>query len=240
VFTVIPQFQKEAESIIAGLLPYLQFCNPGNDGSLEKSFTVGAVKRWMDATWDPINYCVRTQDDAIVQFILDGDPEFDFSELLSSATAAGYVSQTLPLTQLRQRPGATLYGQDSDSVSTMGTKASKSTTASARAKRLSVSFQLPAEPSPMAASSPLVAPTSDSTSLTSPLTQPSDSTDDKVSVLSLKVDLLTSQIQQLLQLRTQSLAAEHTPPVLTQHDHSPEKQVMFGAGSFAAAGAGSS
>ena len=223
IFTVIPQFQQEAESILSGLLPFLQFCNPRSEGSLEKSFTVCAVERWADATWDHLNYCVRTLDDTIVQFILDGDHELDFSAF-ESDTNIGIASTELepsywPRPWDGQSASKTLDGNDADSVSTMGTRTSKSV-ALAGSKRKSVTFSALNSKAP---------PVSNMDS-----TNPADT----IAGLSAKVDALTSQLAQLLQLQRPSPTATDT----TETDHTPEQLMVSpdGAGSPRAAGAGSS
>ena len=119
-FSVIPQFESEARTLLAGLLPFLKFQHPAYTTAIERNFTPVAIDRATNESWDNVNFCVITPDDAMVQFILDEDAEFDFSESPSP------ISQTVQVVPIL-RPSAahleatTLYGRDNDSVSTTAT-----------------------------------------------------------------------------------------------------------------------
>ena len=125
VFQYIPQFQAEAEAVITGLLTYLKHIDEGNSSAFEKCFTQVMIENSRTSTWDDLNFCVRTLTDRDVEFFLEGDEELDLTEFQPLSERMDALNLTRPDPSNLQ--ATTLYGRDTDSVSTLGTRGTSRT-----------------------------------------------------------------------------------------------------------------
>lgn len=137
VVTFLPQFESDARLILAALLPFLESLLPRHKPRLHKYFTPAAVDRAKVAKWDAANYCVITPDDAIIRDLLAGDNDYDLSGDATTVPAAPVEQAIKP--PARPDPvnlaSETLYGADTDSVSTIGTARTRGGRTGGRAGR---------------------------------------------------------------------------------------------------------
>jgi hypothetical protein len=129
VITVIPDFQSEARTVLAGILPFLAFHYPDHRERLDAMFTPAAVERAQLATWDPVSHSVITAEDGIIASLEEVDTDLDLNpgEVLveggPSASARDIPARPDP----GRLQGRTLYGGDTDSVSTVNTRGTQHT-----------------------------------------------------------------------------------------------------------------
>ena len=77
VVTFLLRFEAEAWMILSGLLIYLSFYHPDQAKVIAMYFTAAAMECTIDQKWDPVQYCIMTPDDEVVDDLLEVDAEFD-------------------------------------------------------------------------------------------------------------------------------------------------------------------
>ncbi len=129
IVTVIPEFQSEARTVLAGIIPFLTFHYSDHKERVEAMFTPAAVERAQSAVWDPVSYAVITAEDGILAQLEEVDADLDIAP--SEVMVEGGPSNTVHNTPTRPAPGRlqgrTLYGGDTDSVSTINTRGTQHT-----------------------------------------------------------------------------------------------------------------
>jgi hypothetical protein len=219
LFTYIPQFAVEAKAVIDGLLPFLKFYHPDHVANLERCFTAGAVERAYEETWDPNKYSVRTISDRVVELLLDGDKDFDFSASGNLGTTSSVKEKATAAKNSRPSPAnlqSTLYGNATDSVGSLDTRGNK-TAASARSQS--------------------------DRSTQSTISNATQSSAAALRELQTKYDNLQNQLQQFILASHQPPNLQSAADTASQplQDHMHEQQVVSpdSAGGPRAAGAGS-
>lgn len=113
VFVVLPALEQEARSLITGLLPYLHAVHPDHHQAINRCFTPEAVARAQTTRWDLTHHSLITDDDSLVQDILDEDDGFTLA--MSSTSTAPHIDPIPP----DSHPATTFFAADNDSVSTL-------------------------------------------------------------------------------------------------------------------------
>ena len=183
-FQFLPELESEARLMISNLLPYL---NHHYGDISNKCFTPSAVERLSDCKWDPEAGTIVGTYDEEINFLDESDlmAQYISSKSIPSVTTA---SPTTSINKLPVSPPpktnflhATAYGNDEDSVSTLGNHT---------ARKWSVG------PSP----SPMRSPTSIPNTITH-TGHPSSSADDRslgsVSTLNTRVNSIEGHMQEL-------------------------------------------
>jgi hypothetical protein len=130
-----------------GFLPFLRFEleKVSNVSRLEMFFTETAVERAAEAVWDAEEGCAITPDDLYVDAMFDTDEEYDLSggdtENATNGDTA-IIDQTPPDRPDPRTLNTTLYGADTDSVTTMGTKGKQTGKPAPRPKKPDQSIHL--------------------------------------------------------------------------------------------------
>jgi hypothetical protein len=129
VITVIPDFQSEARTVLAGFLPFLAFHYPNHHERLDAMFTPAAVERAQLATWDPVSHSVITAEDGILANLEEVDADLDLNpnEVLVEGGPSASARDTPVRPDPGQLQGRTLYGGDTDSVSTINSRGTQHT-----------------------------------------------------------------------------------------------------------------
>jgi len=128
VVTFIPDFEAEACTVLAGIIPFLRHTFPNHHDRIHALFTPSAVERSYDAHWDPDAYAVITAKDGILGELEEIDSELDLLPPAAFQVEGGPARSDQPS---RPDPGNlqrhNLYGGETDSVSmivTQGTRRS--------------------------------------------------------------------------------------------------------------------
>ena len=119
-FQFLPELESEARLMISNLLPYLHH----HHGDItKKCFTPSAVERLNDCKWDPESGSIVGAYDEEINFLDDSDL---MAQYISSKTPTPTTPQITPM---KSPPNTTIqpiilnstaYGNDEDSVSTLG------------------------------------------------------------------------------------------------------------------------
>jgi hypothetical protein len=141
VISILPQFEPEARSMLMGLLTFLRFGlkDKSNVPRLDNFFTGTAVDRAADAEWDAETGCAITPEDRHVESIFEIDAEYDLSGGDSEIATNGdtvMLDQTPPDRPDPSTLNKTLYGEDSDTVTTLGTNGKQTGRGKKAAQRL--------------------------------------------------------------------------------------------------------
>ena len=129
-FQFLPELESEARLMISNLLPYLHF---HHGDQTKKCFTPSAVDRLADCKWDPDAGSIIGAYDDEINFLDESDI---MAQYISSKTASNpKVSTTSnpqppPHTTTHPILNSTAYGNDEDSVSTLGNTTTKKWTTS--------------------------------------------------------------------------------------------------------------
>ena len=77
VVTFVPEFESEARTVLAGLIPFLRYLFSAHEERVNAMFTPAAVERSQEATWDPESYAVLTPDDGILTNLEEVDAKLN-------------------------------------------------------------------------------------------------------------------------------------------------------------------
>ena len=139
-FQFLPELESEARLMISNLLPYLHF---HHGDQTKKCFTPSAVDRLADCKWDPDAGSIIGAYDDEINFLDESDI---MAQYISSKTASNPKISTTsnpqppPHTTTHPILNSTAYGNDEDSVSTLGNTTTKKWTTS--------QFTTPPRPNP--------------------------------------------------------------------------------------------
>ena len=219
IFQFLPELESEARLMISNLLPYLQH----HYGDIVKQcFTPSAVDRSNECTWDPVSGTIKGSYDEEINFLDDSDlmAQYISSKSPPNTTPQPALTPTKEPTPTPIQPlrlTATAYGNDDDSVSTLGHYTTKRWSPSKSSPQKSPSFTIPSTISP--SGNP---PTSDDRSMGS------------VSTLNSRITSMEGQFQQL------SGTMEHIKQMLTliatptaTQDGDPRQSADAGQGNLA-------
>jgi len=113
VLTFVPDFMDQADAVLSQLVPYLKFL----EGEyIEKFFTAEALSRAVGCEWDESKGCAISALDSELDEIEILDEGYDIS---NPSKPSNVLDLTQP--QIQEPTNRTLFGNDDDSVSTMGT-----------------------------------------------------------------------------------------------------------------------
>ena len=180
-FQFLPELESEARLMISNLLPYLHH----HYGDIaKKCFTPSAVDRLQDCQWDPIAGTIVGAYDEEINYLEEDDimTQYISSKSSTAPNLKTTGSNPNPPQPLAQQPlNTTAYGQDDDSVSTLGNNTTQK-------------WRGPYTPSPI--KSPFAVPRSITHS-----PKPSSISDDKsigsVSTLNTRINSIEGQFQEL-------------------------------------------
>ena len=116
--TFLPEFLSQADQILSQLVPYTIYL----EGEyVEKFFSTEALAKSAGCVWDEEKGCATSALDNELDNITEMDDGYDFANPINP-------SNVLDLTHLtndnqEKQPARTLFGNDNDSISTLGTKA---------------------------------------------------------------------------------------------------------------------
>ena len=129
VVTFVPEFESEARTVLAGLIPFLHYLFPEHVERVNAMFTPAAVERSQEASWDPESYAVLTPDNGILANLEEVDAELNIQPPSSAAATGGLSIANNLSPPARPNPNRlitrTLYGNDNDSVSTIDTQGTR-------------------------------------------------------------------------------------------------------------------
>lgn len=116
VLTFLPEFESQADQILSQLVPYVKHL----EGEyVTKFFSSEALSKSEGCEWDVEKGCATSALDKELEEIEDMDDGYDFANPIRP-------SNVLDLTNINNNPTVTnprtLFGNDTDSISTMGTK----------------------------------------------------------------------------------------------------------------------
>ena len=119
-FQFLPELESEARLMISNLLPYLHH----HYGEITKQcFTPSAVERLQECQWDPVAGTIVGSYDDEINYLDEDDIMTQYISSKSSTTnaATGTALKSPTPQQTKQQPlNTTAYGNDDDSVSTLG------------------------------------------------------------------------------------------------------------------------
>ena len=130
-FQFLPELESEARLMLSNLLPYLHY-HYGDQAT--RCFTPAAVERLDDCKWDPDAGSIVGAYDDEIDFLDKSDimAQYISSKSTSTPTTSNsHINQTKPFTTTITPTllNTTAYGNDDDSVSTLGNPTSRKWTA---------------------------------------------------------------------------------------------------------------
>ena len=127
-FQFLPELESEARLMISNLLPYLHF----HHGDIaKKCFTPSAVERLDDCHWDPNTGTITGAFDDEINFLDDSDLMAQYISSKASPPPNPTLTPSTPTKSNTDTPNNptklnfTAYGNDDDSVSTLGNNTSR-------------------------------------------------------------------------------------------------------------------
>ena len=130
-FQFLPELESEARLMISNLLPYLHY---HHGEQTKQCFTPSAVDRLADCKWDPDAGSIIGAYDDEINFLDESDimAQYISSKTSSTPTTSNQVNPTPPTVNpsSTNKLHNTAYGNDEDSVSTLGNHTTKKWTTS--------------------------------------------------------------------------------------------------------------
>ena len=144
-FQFLPELESEARLMISNLLPYLNY-HHGN--KVNQCFTPAAVERLADCKWDPEAGSVVGAYDDEITFLDESDlmAQYISSKTQSTPTTPNNTNNTSNQPNVIKNPApltTTAYGNDEDSVSTLGQHTTRKWTATASPSPIRSPFSVP-------------------------------------------------------------------------------------------------
>ena len=120
VFTFLPDFATQADQILAQLVPYTVFLE---GDYVTKFFSAEALSKSEGCIWDKDKGCAISALDQELEDIEQLDDGYDFANPINPSNT---LNITIEDDNLRNSPNTrTLFGNDTDSISTLGNKIPK-------------------------------------------------------------------------------------------------------------------
>ena len=112
VFTCMPSVEAEARNMVACLITHL---NHHYGDAVNEFFTKEAQLRAAGSYWDPIEECVRNEDDAHVASLAEVDKDYDLPPVKKQSTQ---LEQTIPARPEPTSLQRNTFGEEDDSIAT--------------------------------------------------------------------------------------------------------------------------
>ena len=216
-FQFLPELESEARLMISNLLPYLHY----HYGETTKNcFTPSAVERLTDCSWDPEARTIVGAYDEEINFLDESDLMAQYIASKDIQQPTSHFTPTTPNNDQNLNPitlHTTAYGNDDDSVSTLGNQLTK---------KWSPGFVPPSSPSRPQVPQTIVHSEKQAYS--------DDKSTSTISTLNTRINSIEGQFQQL------SGTMEHIKDMLsliatptTAQDGDPKLSVSAGQGNLA-------
>ena len=217
-FQFLPELESEARLMISNLLPYLHF---HHGEQTKKCFTPSAIDRLADCKWDPDAGSVIGAYDDEINFLDESDimAQYISSKTSSTPTISNQtITSPTPTHTSIPKLSATAYGNDEDSVSTLGNNTTKKWTSTQHATPPRHQFSIP--------------------NTIAPISKPPSNSDERslgsISTLNTRLNSIEGQYHEL------SGTMEHIKQMLdilanskTQRDEDPKSSINASQGNLA-------